>query len=98
LKQITSGSQYLRTLFLQALSFDGFDGGAGNCYQAKREVKSFWYPTWLAQPAALVPNSRVLDAAADELTVAATSFFVSRVMWRGNEFDVDAHGVMHRST
>ena len=63
-------SRYLRTLFLQAPSFDGFDGGAGSRYQAKREVKSFWYPTWLAQPAALVPNSRVMDAAADEKSVA----------------------------
>src|SRR3984957_11199887 len=62
----------LKTLFLQAPSFDGFDGGAGSRYQAKREVKSFWYPTWLAQPAALVPGSRVLDAPADELTVAQT--------------------------
>jgi ceramide glucosyltransferase len=25
------------------------------------------------------------------------TFFVSRVMWRGREFDVDAQGVMHRS-
>jgi hopanoid biosynthesis associated radical SAM protein HpnJ len=61
-----------KTLFLQAPSFDGFDGGAGSRYQAKREVKSFWYPTWLAQPAALVPNSRVLDAPADELSVDET--------------------------
>src|ERR1017187_3082037 len=61
--------QALRTLFLQAPSFDGFDGGAGARYQAKREIKSFWFPTWLAQPAALVPNSRLLDAPADDLTV-----------------------------
>jgi hypothetical protein len=61
--------QTLTTLFLQAPSFDGFDGGAGSRYQAKREIKSFWFPTWLAQPAALVPNSRLLDAPADELTV-----------------------------
>jgi len=52
----------LRTLFLQAPSFDGFDGGAGSRYQAKREIKSFWYPTWLAQPAALVEGSRLIDA------------------------------------
>ena len=52
----------LRTLFLQAPSFDGFDGGAGARYQAKREVQSFWYPTWLAQPAALVENSKLVDA------------------------------------
>jgi hopanoid biosynthesis associated radical SAM protein HpnJ len=62
----------LKTLFLQAPSFDGFDGGAGSRYQAKREVKSFWFPTWLAQPAALVPDSRVLDAPADELSVEQT--------------------------
>jgi hopanoid biosynthesis associated radical SAM protein HpnJ len=52
----------LRTLFLQAPSFDGFDGGAGARYQMKREIKSFWYPTWLAQPAALVPDSKLIDA------------------------------------
>ncbi|GAA4781088.1 hopanoid biosynthesis associated radical SAM protein HpnJ [Stakelama sediminis] len=52
----------MRTLFLQAPSFDGFDGGAGSRYQARREIKSFWYPTWLAQPAALVENSKLIDA------------------------------------
>ncbi|MEZ2354777.1 hopanoid biosynthesis associated radical SAM protein HpnJ [Caballeronia sp. RCC_10] len=61
-----------RTLFLQAPSFDGFDGGAGSRYQAKREIRSFWYPAWLAQPAALVPGSRVLDAPADGLSVGET--------------------------
>ena len=50
-----------KALFLSPPSFDGFDGGAGARYQARREVTSFWYPTWLAQPAALVPNSRLLD-------------------------------------
>ncbi|MDN3568937.1 hopanoid biosynthesis associated radical SAM protein HpnJ [Paeniroseomonas aquatica] len=52
----------MRTLFLQAPSFDGFDGGAGSRYQAKREIKSFWFPTWLAQPAALVEGSKLVDA------------------------------------
>ena len=52
----------MKTLFLQAPSYDGFDGGAGSRYQAKREIKSFWYPTWLAQPAALVENSKLIDA------------------------------------
>src|ERR1700712_5116075 len=51
----------MKTLFLQPPSFDGFDGGAGSRYQAKREIKSFWFPTWLAQPAALVPGSRLID-------------------------------------
>ena len=50
-----------RTLFLAPPSFDGFDGGAGARYQTVREVTSYWYPTWLAQPAALVPDSRLLD-------------------------------------
>ena len=54
----------LRTLFLQGPSFDGFDGGAGSRYQAKREVRSFWYPTWLAQLAALVEDSKLIDAPA----------------------------------
>jgi len=52
----------MRTLFLQAPSFEGFDGGAGSRYQARREIRSFWYPTWLAQPAALVEGSKLVDA------------------------------------
>ncbi len=52
----------LRTLFLQAPSYEGFDGGAGSRYQARREIKSFWYPTWLAQPAALVEGAKLIDA------------------------------------
>ncbi|HKT62066.1 MAG TPA: hopanoid biosynthesis associated radical SAM protein HpnJ, partial [Burkholderia sp.] len=63
---------FMKTLFLQAPSYDGFDGGAGSRYQAKREIRSFWYPTWLAQPAALVPGSRVVDAPADGLSVEET--------------------------
>src|SRR5260370_21210119 len=51
----------MSTLFLSRPSFDGFDGGAGSRSQARREVTSFWYPTWLAQPAALVPCARLLD-------------------------------------
>lgn len=58
-----------RTLFLSPPSFDGFDGGAGSRYQAKREITSYWFPTWLAQPAALVPGSRLVDAAPHGLTV-----------------------------
>jgi hopanoid biosynthesis associated radical SAM protein HpnJ len=57
----------MKTLFLHPPSFDGFDGGAGARYQAKREIKSFWYPTWLAQPAALVPDSKLVDAPAENL-------------------------------
>ncbi|HVV27480.1 MAG TPA: hopanoid biosynthesis associated radical SAM protein HpnJ [Rhizomicrobium sp.] len=52
----------MKSLFLQAPSFDGYDGGAGARYQMKREVKSFWFPTWLAQAAAMVPGARLIDA------------------------------------
>ena len=56
----------LRTLFMQGPSFDGYDGGAGARYQMKREVKSFWYPTWIAQPAAMIEGSRLIDAPAQD--------------------------------
>jgi hopanoid biosynthesis associated radical SAM protein HpnJ len=59
----------LKTLFLNPPSFDGFDGGAGSRYQARREIRSFWYPTWLAQPAALVAGSRLVDAPARGLAL-----------------------------
>ena len=59
----------MKTLFLNPPSYEGFDGGAGSRYQARREVRSFWYPTWLAQAAALVPDSTLIDAPADELTL-----------------------------
>ncbi len=52
----------MKSLFLNPPSYEGFDGGAGSRYQARREVRSFWYPTWLAQAAALVPGSRLVDA------------------------------------
>jgi len=52
----------MKTLLLHPPCFEGFDGGAGSRYQARREVRSFWYPTWLAQPAALVPGSKLVDA------------------------------------
>lgn len=59
----------MKTLFMQPPSFDGFDGGAGSRYQARREIRSFWYPTWLAQAAALVPGSRLIDAPPAGLTL-----------------------------
>ena len=59
----------MKTLFLNPPSYEGFDGGAGSRYQARREVRSFWYPTWLAQAAALVPDSTLIDAPPDELTL-----------------------------
>jgi hopanoid biosynthesis associated radical SAM protein HpnJ len=58
-----------KTLFLSPPSFDGFDGGAGARYQAKREIRSFWYPTWLAQPAALVADSKLMDCPPHDIDV-----------------------------
>ena len=77
----------MRTLFLQAPSFDGFDGGAGSRYQAKREIKSFWYPTWLAQPAALVDNSKLIDAPPHRASLA-------EVTAQARDFDL---AVLHTS-
>ncbi len=79
---------YLRTLFLHPPSFQGFDGGAGARYQARREVRSFWYPTWLAQPAALVPGSRLVDAPPAGLTLDA-------IVPRARDYDL---AVLHTST
>lgn len=59
----------MKTLFLSPPSYDDFDGGAGSRYQARREVRSFWYPTWLAQAAALIPDSTLIDAPPDGLTI-----------------------------
>jgi hopanoid biosynthesis associated radical SAM protein HpnJ len=52
----------MKTLLLNPPSFEQFDGGAGSRYPARREIHSFWYPTWLAYPAGLIPDSRLLDA------------------------------------
>src|ERR1700723_3657030 len=52
----------MKTLFLHPPSYSGFDGGAGARYQMKREVRSFWYPTWLAHPAGLGEDSKLIDA------------------------------------
>ena len=78
----------MRTLFLQAPSFDGFDGGAGSRYQARREIQSFWYPTWLAQPAALVENSKLIDAPPHRIGL-------DEVVSQVRDFDL---AVLHTST
>jgi hopanoid biosynthesis associated radical SAM protein HpnJ len=52
----------MRTLLLNPPSYGGFDGGAGARYQARREIRSFWYPTWLAYPAGMIEESLLLDA------------------------------------
>ena len=78
----------MRSLFLQAPSFDGYDGGAGARYQMKREVKSFWFPTWLAQAAAMVEGAKLIDAPPHGLS------------FKDIEDDVKSHDfiVIHTST
>ena len=78
----------MKTLFLNPPSFDGFDGGAGSRYQARREIRSFWYPTWLAQPAAMVPGSKLVDAPAHGQSV-------EEVVAMANDFEF---AVLHTST
>lgn len=78
----------MKTLFLNPPSFEGFDGGAGSRYQAKREIRSFWYPCWLAQPAALVPGSKLIDAPARGLSL-------EQVLPYAKEYELL---VMHTST
>jgi len=62
----------MKTLLLNPPSFEKFDGGAGSRYQATREITSFWYPVWLAYPAGLIENSRLLDAPSHGVNFAET--------------------------
>jgi len=59
----------MKPLFLNPPTFEDFDGGAGARYQASREVTSFWYPTWLCFPAAMIEGSRVVDAPVQKFTL-----------------------------
>ncbi len=52
----------MKTLLLNPPSFEGFDGGASSRWPATREIESYWYPVWLAYPAAMISESRLLDA------------------------------------
>jgi hopanoid biosynthesis associated radical SAM protein HpnJ len=86
----------MKTLFLQPPSFDGFDGGAGSRYQARREIRSFWYPTWLAQPAALVPDSKLIDAPParlplERILAEARAFELCVIHTSAPSFAADAH-------
>ncbi|MBI3191847.1 MAG: cobalamin B12-binding domain-containing protein, partial [Pedosphaera parvula] len=77
-----------KTLFLSPPSFDGFDGGAGSRYQARREVTSFWNPTWLAQPAALVPDAKLLDCPPHDIDI-------KQCLAEARNYD---HVIVHTST
>lgn len=52
----------MRSLFLNPPTYEDSMVRGRLRYQAKREIRLFWYPTWLAQPAALVPGSLLVDA------------------------------------
>src|SRR5262245_17946521 len=52
----------MKTLLLNPPSFPNFDGGASSRWPATREIASFWYPVWLAYPAGMIKESRLLDA------------------------------------
>jgi hopanoid biosynthesis associated radical SAM protein HpnJ len=78
----------MRTLFLNPPSYEDFDGGAGARYQAKREVWSFWYPTWIAYPAGVLPGARLLDAPPLDMKP-------DEVVRIARDFD---HVVLHTST
>ncbi|MDA8088261.1 MAG: cobalamin-dependent protein, partial [Nitrospiraceae bacterium] len=78
----------MRVLFLNPPSFMGFDGGAGARYQARREIRSFWYPAWLAYAAGLVKESLLVDAPPADMGI-------DEVIRAGKGFDMV---VIHTST
>jgi len=62
----------MKTLLLNPPSFENFDGGASSRWPATREIRSFWYPVWLAYPAGMIPDSRLVDAPPHDITVEQT--------------------------
>lgn len=62
----------MRTLLLNPPSFEKFDGGASSRWPATREIESYWYPVWLCYPAAMIADSRVVDAPPHGLTIPET--------------------------
>jgi hopanoid biosynthesis associated radical SAM protein HpnJ len=68
----------MKTLLLNPLSFPQFDGGAGSRWPATREITSFWYPVWLAYPAGMIPESRLLDAPPHGITPEETIAIASQ--------------------
>ena len=78
----------MKVLFLNPPSFMGFDGGAGSRYQARREIRSFWYPAWLAYAAGLVKDSLLIDA-------PPAGMDLEKVLCLGKGFDLL---VIHTST
>ena len=62
----------MRTLFLNPPSFEGFDGGASSRWPATREIESYWYPVWLCYPAGMLPDSKVVDAPPQKISIEET--------------------------
>jgi hopanoid biosynthesis associated radical SAM protein HpnJ len=62
----------MRTLFLNPPSFEGFDGGASSRWPASREIESYWYPVWLCYPAGMLPDSKVVDAPPQGVSIEQT--------------------------
>src|SRR3984893_17650740 len=62
----------MRTLFLNPPSFEGFDGGAGSRWPASREIESYWYPVWLAYPAGMIKDSKLVDAPPHKVSIDQT--------------------------
>ena len=62
----------MRTLFLNPPSFEGFDGGAGSRWPASREIESYWYPVWLAYPAGMLEDSKLVDGPPHKVSIEQT--------------------------
>ena len=62
----------MKTLLLNPPSFENFDGGASSRWPATREIRSFWYPVWLAYPAGMIPGAKMVDAPPHDITVEQT--------------------------
>jgi hopanoid biosynthesis associated radical SAM protein HpnJ len=62
----------MKTLLLNPPSFPQFDGGASSRWPASREIASYWYPVWLAYPAGMIKESRLLDAPPHDVTPEQT--------------------------
>ena len=85
----------LKTLFLNPPSFDKFDGGASSRWPATREIESYWYPVWLAYPAGMLEDSRLLDAPPHHVSAEETIricagyefmvLFTSTVGWESDQ-------------
>ncbi len=63
----------MKTLLLNPPSFEKFDGGASSRWPATREIESYWYPVWLGYPAAMIKESRLLDAPPAHVSPAETA-------------------------